>query len=493
VSLAQRFWLTLGVVLVVTVVMLAMFEPQLLKGAGPHPAATTPGTPRALEKGASGVGDPYLPEAGGSGYDVQHYQARVSASAAGEEMRGSTTITAVAGQDLDELHLDLSLVAGTVTVNGATADFRQSGSDLAISATRPAPDTPAIAKASTFTVTIDYRGFPGEAEEPGTSAYNRAGSEFVIAGEPQSAALWYPANDHPRDPATMQFEVSVPRGTEAICAGRLISRDRDPDDTARERWVWQVDAPSVTYASFLGVGDYTVEQGTADGRPFVYAVSRNLSADDQARALRWLRRTPASIAKLETYLGSYPFSGMGGFVPNTEFQWGGLETAMNPVYNKHIVGSETLLNHELAHMWFGDTVTLTEWNDIFNNESLTTYAEWLTTTGSDPADNFRRIYVGQANEDAFWGPPLSDLGVEQMFRRVYDRGPLVVHALRTRIGDDTFWPMFKAWAQQRGPRSLEQFRETADEATPIDLTRFFAEWLDQEDRPEATEENGVSR
>lgn len=487
-SLVQRFWLTLGVLLLVTVIVLAVFDEQLTAGVRPPERTQSPSVPFS---GGNGLGDPYLPQAGGGGYDVQHYDVRVDARA--RELVGSATITAVATQDLDAFHLDLFPAVRGVTVNGAAASFTQRRDDLAVTVERTTPAAPAIASGSTFTATVEYAGDPGNFEVRGTSAFYADGKEFLIAGEPASASLWYPANDHPRDAATMQFTVTVPRGTEALAAGRLVERGADPALPDADRWVWQVDAPTVTYATFLAVGEYRVEQGTADGRPFVYAVSTRLSAERQTAALRWLRTTPAAVKKLEKLLGPYPFSGTGGMVPAFALRWAGLETAMNPVYHPRAAGRESLLNHELAHMWLGDSITLTEWNDLFNNESLTSYTEWLTTTSSDPARNFDRFYRERGKDPEFWTPPLSDPGPDGLFTRVYDRGPTAVHALRNRMGDATFFAFLREWAQQRGPRSLEDFRRAADDATPEDLTGFFAEWLDQTDRPEATTENGVPR
>ena len=89
-------------------------------------------------------------------------------------------------------------------------------------------------------------------------------------------------------------------------------------------------------------------------------------------------------------------------------------------------------------------------------------------------------------------PPRSPAAtLDRLFERVYDRGPLVVHALRTRMGDTAFFAFIRTWAQQSGPRSLEDFRRAADDATAEDLIDFFAEWLDQTDRPEPTAANGV--
>lgn len=84
----------------------------------------------------------------------------------------------------------------------------------------------------------------------------------------------------------------------------------------------------------------------------------------------------------------------------------------------------------------------------------------------DAGAHFKRIYDGQADRGSFWAPALSDPGFGGLFIRVYDRGPLVVHALRTRLGDERFFALFKQWAQQRGAFSLEDFRRAADDATP---------------------------
>ena len=476
-SRIDRLWLTASAVAVVLALVLA-----LLAG---RPAATALPSAGSFS-GSAGLGDPDFPDAGGGGYDVQHYD--VSVRVDGTMLIGRTTITAVATQNLDSFHLDLVLPASAVSVDGAPATLQQTGDDLGVLVPRTDPATPAIAAGATFTATVEYAG-PVRNPSVGTPAVYREGDEVVIAGEPEAATLWFPANDHPRDAATMRFAVSVPEGVEAICAGRLISHAVDPASAGRTRWVWLVDAPTVTYATFLGVGQFRLEQGTAQGRPFAYAVSERLPQAEQDEALRWLRGTPAAIEKLERYLGPYPFSGIGGFVADVRFYWGGLEAAMRPVYNKHVVGSASVLDHELAHMWLGDSVTLTEWNDIFDNEALASYAEWLTS--DDPARNFTTIYRGMANQRDFWTPPLSNLGADHLFERVYDRGPTAVQALRVRMGDDAFFAFLKQWAQQRGPRSLENFRQQADAATPDDLTGFFSAWLDGTTRPEPTKDNGV--
>ena len=142
-SLAQRFWLILSAVLLATVLMLAVFGDRLIGGSPTW-------EPAQPVRAASGVGDPYLPEAGGAGYDVEHYDVRINAVSLGDEIRGTTTVTALARQDLDEFHLDLYLSVRSVMVNGAPASYAQQADDLAVTASRPrALRTPSVPSALT--------------------------------------------------------------------------------------------------------------------------------------------------------------------------------------------------------------------------------------------------------------------------------------------------------------------------------------------------------
>lgn len=230
-SLNQRFWLVLITLVVATAVVLLVLGDRLLPTPTVRPSASAQGTMATSAEGASGLGDSYLPDAGGSGYDVQHYDVAVTASGPGERLTGRTTLTAVAQQDLDSFHLDLFPTATAATVDGVAATLAQQADDLEVTAPRSDPGRPAIASGATFTVTIDYTGNPSTVQTPGFKAYYAAGDEFLIAGEPAAASLWYPANDHPRDPATMRFTITVPDGVEAIGAGRLIEHGDSPTTT----------------------------------------------------------------------------------------------------------------------------------------------------------------------------------------------------------------------------------------------------------------------
>lgn len=118
---------------------------------------------------------------------------------------------------------------------------------------------------------------------------------------------------------------------EAISVGRLVSADRD-DEPDHDTWHWVSTEPMATYLSFLSIGQYELERGRVDGRPYVYAVSEQLSAADRARAFAALRTSGAIVRRLERLFGPYPFEDLGGVVPATRPGFDGLETQTRPLY-----------------------------------------------------------------------------------------------------------------------------------------------------------------
>jgi len=319
--------------------------------------------------------------------------------------------------------------------------------------------------------------------------------ELLICGEPESASAWFASNDHPSDPAMYDISVSVPRGVEGISVGSLVGRGVDPSRPGHDVWHWRTDTPAPTYTTMLAVGQYEVETvpvvlGGVQTEA-VYAVSeRN---DEPQRTLAWLKRSQASVATLEARLGQYPLTSLGGIVPGVDTWWGGMETLGRPVYNPRLVGQDSVLYHELAHMWLGNTVTLDRWQDIFVNEALASYAEWLATAdaaGASPQAYFDEYYAKSDKLKGFWDQRLSDPGTRGLFTRVYDRGPMAVQALRVRMGDEAFFRFFRDWADRAGPHSLGQWRDAAQQASPVDVKPLLAAWLDGSDKVPRSPEFG---
>ena len=434
--------------------------------------------PTAVES-RNGVGDPYTPRAGGSGYDVQGYQLDLRVDPTSGRVEGTTIVTLTPTENLSVINLDLGLQVSSVRMGNETLTHIQSGYDLAVKAPPSRMLSSGFSAGRTVQLTVAYEGRPIDVLLDGEGSVYTQGTELLIAGEPQGAAAWFPSNDHPSDPATFAATIRVPNGFQAISVGRLVSHTTEGSDDV---WRWQTDEPTVTYATTLAVGhfDVVVQPVLVGGveKQAVYAVSHQVP--NRERAMTWLQKSPQAADTLNRWLGPYPVSSTGGIVPAAKPWWGGLETLGRPIYHPGMVGNDSVIYHELAHMWFGDVVTLQRWDDLFINESLTTYAEWLAEEAQGrgtPQQRFDDMY--RRAPDSFWRQKLSDPGPGKgLFTRVYDRGPMVVHATRIAMGDEAFFPFFKAWALQKGPRSLEQWREQAQRASSTDLGPLFDVWLD---------------
>ena len=455
-------------------------------GTGPGPA----GVPAPAEtRGRPGLGDPYYPDAGNSGYDAVKYQISVSWDPARTTLTGSTVVSARATQRLQSFYLDLGLPVSKVLVDGAPAEFTQDDLELEV---EPATE---IASGADFSVTVDYAGDPGRLNGD-VKPWVTTNAEWGAIGEPESSAWWYPANDHPSDPALMDVSVRVPAGMEAISVGRLESADAAAEKDF-DTWHWIARQPMATYLNFVTIGQYELRQGVADGLPFVYAVSEQVRPENRAKAFAALSTSTARVRVLEQMFGPYPFTEIGGVVPAHNLPFAGLENQGRPVYAAGAIldtdYAPELINHELAHMWFGDNVTLRQWNDIFTNEAYASWAQWAyneRTRGQKANDKLNETYNRAARNAEFWQITMIDPTRQHLFDTVYVRGPMALQAVRNTMGDEAFFRFTRAWAQAPGSRSLEDWMAAAQAASPVDLDPVFQAWIFAPTVPARTTANG---
>ncbi|OYO18753.1 peptidase [Enemella evansiae] len=442
--------------------------------------------PVRIADGGDGVGDRYFPTAGGGGYDARNYRIEVTWQEADSRIEGRTTMTAVATQPLQRLHLDLALPASEVRLNGQVARYTQQGLDLAVTADR------VLAPGEEFRVEVVYGGNPDAAAGLTTARALKLSREVLFAGEPFGSALWYPSNDHPSDPATMEVIARVPRDLQVISVGALISRDagNEPDwDT----WHWRSDEPMATYLNLLAIGPYKVIEDNSGARPQVYAVSQQLPPQLAASTEAALRRTPETVRRLEEVWGPYPFSQIGGVASSVDVGFGALENQTRPLYRSEALAQnpERLLTHEYGHMWFGNQVTLRQWDDIFMNEGYASFSEWILTEragGRSANEQFLALY--DRADDRFWNLRIDDPGPNRMFAAVYARGPMALQALRNVLGDEQFFALGRDWVARPGTGSLEEWQARAQARTSVDLAPFWEAWFSAISKPARTPQNG---
>jgi aminopeptidase N len=197
---------------------------------------------------------------------------------------------------------------------------------------------------------------------------------------------------------------------------------------------------------------------------------------------------------LEEQFGRYPFSTGGGVVDDYDDLWFALETQTRPVYSKHFFTSpddaDSVLIHELAHQWFGDSVALAKWKDIWLNEGFATYAEWLWSEdqGLGKEQEIFDQFYSLPSEDPFWTVVIGDPGPELLFdNAVYYRGAMTLHALRVEVGDEDFFRILQTWARRKagGSGTTSQFIQVAEQVSGEQLDDLFRTWLFTGSKPAA--------
>lgn len=423
--------------------------------------------------GAPGLGDPYYPDDGNGGYHVDHYAVAIDYDPPTHHMTGTARLNAVSTQPLRMFDLDFNgPEVQQVSVNNLPSGFARTG-DHKLNITPALPILPGLP----FTVTVRYSGIEANSPEHGWTI-SPSGGAFA-AGEPHSAATWYPLNDTPSDKATFDLAVTVPRQWQVISNGLRV---RDDVSGTQRTVEWATRHPVLGYLTTVAIDHLDfLNQRLADGTPLISAFAPRSMVREKLE-----RRLPEVLEFLESLYGPYPFESGGGIYVDTDLKFS-LETQTRPIY-----APWTDLNtvvHENTHQWWGDSMSVRHWSDVCLNECFASYTAdylWPERKQGKDVDAMYRTTVAKYRDQAdFWQIPLQNPGAGKEFTSVYSRGPLFLHALRRLIGDRVFFPSVAHFVQSHayGNASMPEFRRYMQSRTPIDLSGFFAAWLDGSTRP----------
>jgi aminopeptidase N len=421
--------------------------------------------------------EPFFPRSGNRGYDVKHYDVSLGYQPRSGMLTARDAVEARATTGLSRFSLDLDgLKVTSVSVDGEAASYSRGRGKVKV-----VPVTP-IAKGEGFTVELRYQGVPRKVTDPdgSTEGWYRTKDGAVGVGEPVGTAAWLACDNAPRDKASLDIQITVPAGLKAVSNGRLVSR-RKVD--GRVRWSWSEPAPMASYLALVDIGKGKLVQGHVGKLPTWTLVDPKL-----VKASRAAIDSLPEIIRWESHIyGPYPFAAAGSVVDLADLEYA-LETQSRPIYA--FAPDRTTVVHETAHQWFGDSVSLERWPNIWLNEGFATWTQWYYAErhgGRTAQQVFAELYRRPASETGFWDPPSGHPGQAKNLFAVstYVRGAMTLQALRDKIGTQDLLRILRTWATEHryGHGDIEGFIALAERISGEHLRGFFQRWLFERGKP----------
>ncbi|MBZ5737974.1 M1 family metallopeptidase [Nocardioides mangrovi] len=445
----------------------------------PSGSATIP-DPTPLDSRSVPVEDRVYPEYGDPVVDALTYALHLDWSPTTRTLRAREVLDFRATDDAPVVHLALGepLTVERARLDGRPVEVAHDGTDLVV--------RQRVRGGQSYRLALTYAGRPRPADAPtqrsdidGLGWTTTADGEVWTMQEPYGAFTWYAVNDQPSDKARYQIEITAPRPMVGVANGSLGLRTTKHGETTTS---WDAAAPMSSYLVTVAIGDLReTEDRSESGVPLTYWTPAG-----RPGLVDRLRETPDALAWLEDRLGPFPFSSLGILVVDSR---SGMETqTMITLGDTAYATSPDVLVHEIAHQWYGDLVTPTDWRDVWMNEGMAMYLQAVWAAHDDP-DVLRSTLAQWASDDQDLrddaGPP-ADYDPDSFgATNVYTIPARMWDALRQRVGDDEFWRLVRAWpvTHAYGNAGYDDITAWWSKQTGEDLSGFFHDWLLGETTP----------
>lgn len=388
--------------------------------------------------------------------------------------------------NLTKLQLDLiTLKVDSVKLNGIHQIFSQTESNFSVflSQSQSVNDT--------FELAISYSGNPSADAQwggfyfSGNYAYNMG---VAFQSKPHNfGRCWFPCVDDFVDRAFYTFHITTDADFVAVCNGIKSPETINPDGSIT--WHWKLNQSIPTYLASVAVGKYAFIKYDFNGIARNYPVWIAVVADDTLKAKASFAKLNNAISCFEEKYGPYAFDRV-GYV-GVPFNAGAMEHAANIAYPLYAINglttNETLFAHELAHMWWGNLTTCRTAEDMWLNEGWASFNEALflecvygrPTYEADIKSKLNNAMLNAAKNDGDWFP-VSGVPHDATYgTHVYTKGALMVHTLRTLMGDSAFFQACKSYLSknQFKDANSNNLRDEFQLFTSINLTNFFDRWI----------------
>ena len=369
------------------------------------------------------------------------------------------------------------------------------------------------ARTEPYQVRIQYVAKPNELPAGGSAAIRQAKGLYFInplgteknkprqlwtQGETEGSSCWFPTIDRPNQRMTQEISLTVEGAFKTLSNGLLINSKKNSDGTRTD--TWKQTLPHAPYLAMMAVGDFTIINDSWHGKPVDYYVEPQNVVD--AKPL--FGRTPQMLEFFSKKLGvEYPWEKysqvvvrdyVSGAMENTSATVHGTEMTMRNRRQLLDGNSDDVIAHELIHQWFGDYVTCESWGNLPLNEAFANYGEYLWNDfkyGNDAAELWRQKQAAwyfdeaQSKREPLFRYRYAEK--EDMFdRHSYQKGGMVLHMLRSYVGDDAFFTALNQYLNQYKLSAVElvDLRLAFEQVTGEDLNWFFDQWFLQRGHPE---------
>ena len=398
-------------------------------------------------------------------------------------------VTVQAVKDVSVIDLDFGdLPIDSVTVDGTATPFSRGPGLLNIRLAKPLPrDARAV-------VVIEYHGAP---QDGLVLSNDKAGKPSAIGDNwPDRVHQWIPCLDHPSAKATVTFTVTAPDRDLVVANGKL---DRvENSSQANRTWTYTEAAPIPPYCMIVAVGEFAeINMADAPITPLSYYVPQ----PDKPYAVHGFAAANPSLRFFSETIAPYPYEKLALIVGATRF--GGMENSSAIVFPNRLLdtnvseplrkvfnvreGLVEVVAHEIAHQWFGDSVTESAWSDLWLSEGFATYFAGLMIQRYESEARFKDYMESAANTyfnfEKRTRIPIYDTETQDVFKLLnannYQKGAWVLHMLRTELGDEIFFRGIRAYYNEhRGSlASTEDLRAAFEKASGKNLKEFFARWV----------------